>query len=161
MEVILKESVRKLGRVGDVITVAPGYARNYLLPQKKAVPVTEKNLKAIREQYSKKAARAEKEAEGLRETADKMKDTQITIKKLASEDDRLFGSVTEAEIASELAKQGFEIDKSAVELDKHIKELGVFDVKIVLKHNVETKIKLSVVKDGGDDKKEDGEEAKG
>ncbi|HDT14854.1 MAG TPA: 50S ribosomal protein L9 [Firmicutes bacterium] len=161
MEVILKESVRKLGKVGDVIKVSPGYARNFLLPQKKAVLVTEKNLKAIQAQYSKKAAKADKEAAKFLEGAEKMKDVEITVKKLASEDDRLFGSVTEADVAAELVKQGFEVDKSNVELDRHIKELGVFDVKIVFKHNVETKVKLHIVRDGESKEKEDGEETKG
>jgi large subunit ribosomal protein L9 len=152
MEVVLKETVQRLGKVGDVISVTDGYARNFLLPQNKAVKVTPKTLKAIQESFKKKAAKASEEEITIKDVAGKMDGTGITIKKLASEDDKLFGSVAETDIADELKKLGFEVDKSNVILAKHIKELGVFDVAIRLKYDAEAKIKVFVVRDDSEQK---------
>ena len=153
MEVILKESVKKLGKAGDVVKVADGYARNFLFPKSKAIPVTEKNIKAIQEQFKKKQEKMKEEEVKVNEAVEKLSGVEVTIKKLASEDDKLFGSVSESDIADELVKQGVEVDKSSVVLEKHIKELGVFKVPIRFKQGAEAQIKVWVVRDN--EKKED------
>ncbi len=152
MEVILKENVQKLGKAGDVVKVADGYARNFLLPQSKAIAVTEKNIQTIQEQLKKKQAKKKEEEIKLNETVEKLSEVEVTIKKLASEDDKLFGSVSESDIAEELSKQGVEVEKGSIVLEKHIKELGVFKVPVKFKQGAEAKIKVWVVRD--DEKKD-------
>jgi len=153
MEVILRENVKKLGKAGDVVKVSDGYARNFLLPKKIAVEATKKSMESVQEQFRKKQAKLKEEEKKAADSAEKLSGAEVTIKKLASEDDKLFGSVTEADIAEELKKQGFETDKSNIELEKHIKELGVFDVPVRFRQGAEAKIKVWVVRDS--EKKDD------
>jgi large subunit ribosomal protein L9 len=147
MEVILKENVKGIGRAGDIVKVSEGYARNFLFPSKKAVPATAGAVKDVQLKESRKEEKAKDEDKYFRQLATKLDGVEITIKKKASDDDKLFGSVTEADIADELKKAGFELDKQSIVMEGHIKELGLRTVTVKFKHGIETKIKVWVIKD--------------
>jgi large subunit ribosomal protein L9 len=151
MEVILKEAVRNLGNAGDVVKVSEGYARNFLFPSNKAVPATGNGIKSVQDQIKKKQDKIKKEDDLAAASADKMQGLEITIKKRASEDNKLFGSVTEVDIAKELQKLGHAVDKSNIKMEKHIKEPGSYDVTVHFRHDAEAKIKIYVA--GENDKK--------
>ncbi len=147
MEVILKEDVPKLGSRGDVVKVADGYGRNFLLPKKLAIEATVAN-KAVIEQMKaaavRKAAKDKADAELL---AKQYEGVSLTFSRRAGEHDALFGSVTTSDIAHELENRGFKIDRRRIELDQPIKTIGEFDVTIRLHKEVSTKIKVTVVKE--------------
>jgi large subunit ribosomal protein L9 len=148
MEVILKEEVKKVGKPGEVVKVADGYARNFLFPQEKAIPVTAKNLKSIQEELKRRAIKTEAKNDKLKGAAGNINGKEVTIKKLAHEDNnKLFGSVSEAEIAGALKAAGYEVEKSNIVTGKHIKELGTFDVTVRFKGDIEAVIKVNVIKD--------------
>jgi len=151
VEIILEKTIAKLGLVGEVVKVSDGYARNFLLPKKLAVRATkhnvtlvEKRIKAIRIQELKERELAEtlkKQIEGL----------SVNIEVKASDDGKLFGSVTEKEISQALQEKGFDIDKKNILLDEHIKFLGVVNVKLRLHALVETEIKVWVIRESDSD----------
>ncbi len=147
MEVILKEDVPKLGSRGDVIKVAEGYGRNYLLPKKLAIEATAAN-KAVIEQMKaaavKKAAKDKADAELL---AKQYEGVALTFTRRAGEHDALFGSVTSGDIAHELEGRGFKIDRRRIELNQPIKTIGEYNVPIKLHKEVTTNIKVTVVKE--------------
>ena len=147
MEVILKENVKGIGRAGEIVKVSEGYARNFLFPSKKAMPATAGAVKDVQLKESRKEEKAKDEDKYFRQLATKLDGVEITIKKKASDDDKLFGSVTEADIADELKKAGFELDKQSIVLEGHIKELGLKTITVKFRHNIETKIKVWVIKD--------------
>jgi large subunit ribosomal protein L9 len=147
MEVILKEDIKNLGRAGEVVNVNEGYARNFLFPSKKAVPATGGNMKAIQEQSKKKQEKIKQEIDKASESARKLAGVEITIRKKASEDNKLFGSVSEADIAAELVKLGHQVDRANIKLEKHIKELGITDVLVHFKADAETTVKVRVVQE--------------
>jgi large subunit ribosomal protein L9 len=144
MEVILKEDVLNLGHRGDVVKVADGYGRNYLLPRKLAMQATENN-KAVIEQMKASAARrfaTEKaQAEAL---AVKLEPLALSFVRKAGEQGHLFGSVTSADIAAQLASQGFEIDRRKIVLGEPLKSLGEFTVPIRLYREVTARVKVNV-----------------
>ena len=147
MEVILEKTVPKLGLVGSVVKVTDGYARNYLLPQGLAVVATkhnvslvEKRIKTIREQELKEQAEA-------KTLAEKLEGVSVNIEVKASEDGKLFGSVTSREIADALVSKGYELDKKCVSLDDPIKFLGVYTVNLKLHALVHTDIKVWVIRE--------------
>jgi len=146
MKVILKEDVATLGHLGDVVEVAPGYARNFLIPQKKALEATDNNLKAIEHQkklLSDQKKRERKEAEELLIRVD---NTSITLPVQVGEEEKLFGSVTNKDICEALAKEGIQVDKHNILLEKPIKELGIFSVPIKIHPEVTANLKVWVVK---------------
>lgn len=145
MELLLKKSIDALGRIGDVITVKPGYARNYLLPLGFAVPVTKANREEI--EAAREMALAEERArvETLKETATKLAEASVTIEGRANDEGHLFGSVTATQVADALRQKGFPVETKAVRLDAPLKEIGVFDVDIHLHADVTTKTKVWVV----------------
>jgi large subunit ribosomal protein L9 len=147
MEVILKENVKGLGKAGEIVKVSEGHARNFLFPSKKAVPATAGAVKDVRQKESGRVEKANDEEKYFRQLASKIDGVEITIRKKAAEDDKLFGSVSEADIAEELKKAGYELDKQSIILDGHIKELGMKVVEVRFKHNIESKIKVWVIKD--------------
>ncbi len=144
MEVILKEDVVNLGNRGDVVKVADGFGRNYLLPRKLAMQATESN-KAVIEQMKAAAARrsaTEKaQAEGL---VAKLEPVEISFVRKAGEQGHLFGSVTSADIAAGLAAQGFEVDRRKILLNEPLKSLGEFTVAIRLHRDVTARVKVKV-----------------
>ena len=147
MEVILKEDVPKLGSRGDVIKVAEGYGRNYLLPKKLAIEASAAN-KAVIEQMKaasvRKSAKDKSDAELL---AKQYEGVSLTFTRKAGEHDALFGSVTSGDIAHELEGRGFKIDRRRIELDQPIKTIGETNVPIKLHKEVTTHVKVTVVKE--------------
>ena len=145
MKVILTETVASLGTVGDEVNVAKGYARNYLVPKKKAIMATAKNRKLFERQrlgLEKQLAGEQTKAEALSE---EMRGAVCTIAGKVSEEDRLYGSVAARDIAEQLKAQGFEVDKSMVMLSEPIKTLGSYIVPIHLHADVTSEISVRVV----------------
>lgn len=147
MEVILKQVVEKLGNPLDIVKVADGFARNYLIPRGLAVVATEGNKKTVSESLRLKQARDERENKKAKTAARKIESVSLTIPVKVGEDDKLFGSVTSQNIADALATEGFPTDKKDIELEDPIKELGVYTVPVRLSKNVAAKIKVWVVKE--------------
>jgi large subunit ribosomal protein L9 len=147
MEVILREDVEKLGSRGQVVKVAPGFARNFLLPKKLAVAATESNKKIVeqeRQAHLRKEAKFKSEAEDL---AKLMSGVTVTIAQKAGENDQLFGSVTSKDVADALAAKNFTIDRRKVQLDEPIKQLGEFKVPVKLHKDVTAEVTVQVVKE--------------
>lgn len=147
MQVILKTNVDKLGREGDVINVADGYARNYLIPHKLAIEATEKNRRSLEHEKKVELDREVKHKKDAEKLASELANISCTIKVKAGENDQLFGSVTNADIAEVLAEQGYTVDKKKIVLEEPIKELGVFTVPIKIYQDITTNIKVWVVKE--------------
>jgi large subunit ribosomal protein L9 len=147
MEVVLKKDHEKLGKAMDVVNVKDGYARNFLIPQGIAVVATEGNRKAVAESKRLSEKREEKKLKEARVQAKKIEKVPCTIKVKVGEEDKLFGSVTTQEIADFLAKEGFAVEKRAIELEEPIKQLGVYTVKVNLYKDEYAKLKVWVVKD--------------
>ena len=144
MEVILRETIDNLGRAGQVVKVADGYARNYLLPRKLAYLATPGNLKVIefeKESLLRKDAKQKGDAENLKQILDKL---ELTIRRKVGEQNALYGSVTNSDVAEELEKKGFEIEKRKIHMDDHIKTLGEFSIPIRLFKDVTAHVKLKV-----------------
>ncbi len=145
MEVILRENVEGLGKRGDIVRVKDGYARNYLIPRRLAVPVTDGNIKQIELEKRNWAIKHQKEVEAAEAVKDMIEKITITVTKKAGENNQLFGSVTAQDIADALAKEKVDIDKKKIELPEQIKELGTFPVKIKLHPEVVIETKVYVV----------------
>jgi large subunit ribosomal protein L9 len=147
MEVILREDIDNLGTRGQVVKVAPGYARNFLLPKRLAVQATEANKKIVeqeRQAHLRKEAKAQGEAEEL---AKLVGNVTITIKQKAGENDQLFGSVTSKDIADGLAAQHYTIERRRIQLEEPIKQLGEYKVPVRLHKNVTVEITVVVAKE--------------
>ena len=146
MQVILKTNVEKLGQEGDLLTVADGYARNYLIPRQFAIQATEKNRRNLDHEKRVETDRAAKEKKSAEKLADELSNLSCTIRMQAGENDRLFGSVTALDIAAALEEQGVEIDRRKIILDEPLKELGVFTVPAKIHADITADIKVWVVK---------------
>ena len=147
MDIILIERVGKLGVEGDVVTVASGYGRNFLLPQKKAIIANKANLKKVDEIKKLKVAGELKELEASRQLAAKLASVSCTIPVQVGEEEKLFGAVTSNDICKVLEKEGIEIDKRKIVLDEPIRELGVFSIDVKLHQEVTGTVKVWVVKE--------------
>ncbi len=147
MKVILREDVKNLGDMGEVVNVSDGYARNFLLPKKFAVEANTKNLKEFEHNKKVIAERASKIKESVKSAAEKLSAVSLTIKAKTGEDDKLFGSVTNMNIADALASEGFDIDKKKIVMDEPIKRLGEYSVTIKLHPEISTQIKVQVVQE--------------
>jgi large subunit ribosomal protein L9 len=149
MEVILKEDVPKLGHRGDVVKVAEGYGRNYLLPRKLAIEATVSN-KAVIEQMKQSAVRRSAIEKADSEALGKQLDgVSLTFARKAGEKDHLFGSVTSADIAEALEQKGFNIDRRKIQLNEPLKSIGEFEVPVRLHREVTSRVKVTVEKEGG------------
>jgi large subunit ribosomal protein L9 len=147
MEIILREDVEKLGARGQVLKVANGYARNYLLPKRLAVAATEANKKIVeqeRQAHLRREAKAKGEAQDL---AKLMGGVTVTIAQKAGESDQLFGSVTSKDIAEGLEKQNFSVDRRKIQLEEPIKQLGEHKVTVRLHREVPVEITVQVVRE--------------
>ena len=144
MEVILRDHVENLGRRGDVVKVADGYARNYLLPRKLALPATPGNMKVVERQRKIADAREAAEKSGAEAIAARLNQAECVMARRVGEHDTLYGSVTSADIADELAAKGFEIDKRKIQLDEPIKQVGEFSVPIKLYSDVVAHVQVKV-----------------
>jgi len=146
MKVILQENVEGLGYLGDVLTVAKGYARNYLLPRKKAVVAEERQVKLLQHVKRQIDQKAKKELESLGECGKNLSKISLTFEVQTGKDDKLFGSVTSKDVAERLAAQGVEVDRRKIHLLQPLKELGTFSVAIKLHRDVVPKISVTLVK---------------
>ena len=147
MEVILKQDVEKLGHRGDVVNVADGYGRNYLLPRKFAMEATAANksvIEQMKQSAIRKSAKEKIEAEGV---AAKMNDIVLTFERKAGGEGQLFGSVTSADIAQQLAAQGYEIERRRIHLDEPLKTVGEYHVPIRLHREVTVHVQVNVKSD--------------
>ncbi len=147
MDVILREDIDKLGQRGQLVKVAPGYARNFLLPKRLAVAATESNKKIVeqeRQSHLRKEAKFTGEAQDL---AKLLSTVTVTIAQKAGENDQLFGSVTAQDIAAALEKLGYSIDRRKIQLDEPIKSLGERKVAVKLHRDVSVEIPVTVVKE--------------
>ncbi len=145
VQVILRKDVEKLGRVGDVVKVRAGYARNYLLPQGIAYPVSADNIKRIQAERERARQEEERRLEEIKSFGEKLASTSVTIEAKA-EDGHLFGSVTAQMVVDALKEErGLEIPAKAVKLEHPLKEIGVYDVPVHLHTGVEVNLKVWVV----------------
>jgi large subunit ribosomal protein L9 len=147
MQVILQENVDKLGTRGEVVTVAAGYARNYLLPRKLALEASANNLKRLEKIRTVLAKRTATEREQALKQAELLKAVTVTLARKAGENDQLFGSVTAADLAEALGRQGFEIDKRRIQLEEAIKVVGEYTITVKLVHDVAADFKVIVARE--------------
>ena len=153
MKVILQRDWEDLGLEGDIIEVARGYARNFLIPKGIAVEATPPNIKAFEQKKKKIEARRAREKEQALRLKDKIEEMEIVLKKKAGEEDKLYGSVTNMDIALELEKAGISIDRKKILLDKPIKSLGEFTVPIKLYPEVVANLKLKILPEEKEEQK--------
>ena len=145
MEVILREHVDNLGRRGEIVKVANGYARNYLLPRKLALLANDGNKKQIEREREKFEAKEADEKKVLEALAERLSGVEIVIARRVGETDALYGSVTSADIAEALAAKGFDLDRRKLHLDEPIKKIGEVDVPLKLHRDVTVTLKVKVV----------------
>ena len=147
MEVILREDIEKLGSRGEVVKVADGYARNFLLPKRLAVVANESNKKIVEQERHAHVRREAKLVDEAQDLSKLLTGVSVTIAQKAGEADQLFGSVTSKDIAEALAVQNFTIDRRKIQLDEPIKQLGEFKVPVKLHKDVTAEITVLVVKE--------------
>ncbi|GJL56904.1 MAG: 50S ribosomal protein L9 [Nitrospirales bacterium] len=150
MKVILKENVEGLGYVGDLLTVADGYARNFLIPRSKAVLANPRNIKMFEHLKRVASHQTKKELQDLTELGKTISHVALTFEVQTGKDDKLFGSVTSKDVAERLANEGVEIDRRKIQLAQPIKELGTFSVPVKLHRDVVPEISVTVVKKDGE-----------
>ena len=147
MKVILKEDVQNLGQQGDVVEVKPGYARNYLMPQKLAILFTKQQKKSIEEAQIVEKRKLEREKDQLESVLKQVKDLNLSLKMQSEEDNKLFGSVTKLDIVKLLEENGITIDKKYIDLSSPIKTLGEHKVNIVFTKDMSGSFTLAVEKE--------------
>jgi large subunit ribosomal protein L9 len=145
VKIILREHVDHLGERGDVVSVAAGYARNYLLPKGLALQATPGNLKQIELRRRAWAAGESREVTAAEELAGRLREVELSVSKKAGESGTLYGSVTSGEVAELLAAQGIEVDRRRIVLDEPIKTLGSFEVGIKLHRRVAGQVRIQVI----------------
>jgi len=147
MEVILKEDVSKLGSRGDVVKVAEGYGRNYLLPRKLAIEATSGNKSVIDQMKAASVRRSAKEKTQAEDLAKQFDGVSVSFQRRTGEHDQLFGSVTSSDIADALAKKGFDVDRRKIQLHEPLKTLGEFTLPLKLHKDVTTHFKVVIEKE--------------
>jgi large subunit ribosomal protein L9 len=147
MQIILQEDVDKLGNRGDVVTVKPGYARNFLLPNKLAVEATRGNMKALERIRASLAKKTATELDAAKKQAELLALVSLSFKRKTGENDQMFGSVTSADIADGLKQEGFAIDKRQVQIPEPLKALGEYPVTIKVFRDVTADIKVHIDKE--------------
>jgi large subunit ribosomal protein L9 len=145
MELLLKQNIEHVGRIGDVVKVKPGYARNYLLPRGLAVMVTKSNVVEIERARAQALVEEQARIASLKELATKIGEASVTIEGRANAEGHLFGSVTGPQIAAALRQKGIAIDDKQVRLEQALKEIGVFDVIVHLHPTIDATVKVWVV----------------
>lgn len=146
MKVILTQDVERVGKAGAVLNVADGFARNYLIPNKKAKEATPGNMKVLDVLKKKEAAEEAKKVEAARALANRIGNLSLTISVAAGDEEKLFGSVTADAVADALKEEGIEIDKKDVVLDEPIKKLGVYQVAVKVHPEVKANVRIWIVK---------------
>ena len=147
MKIILKKDFERLGKVGEVIEVKAGFARNFLIPKQVALQATPQNLRVIEQEKARNKIKLSKDKRAAELLADQLKEVSLTTNVRVGEEDKIFGAVTSQNISELLSAKGFEIDKRKIQLEEPLKALGVFEVPIKLHTEVEAKIKVWVVKE--------------
>src|SRR5438067_6817634 len=147
MEVILKEDVPKLGSRGDLVKVAEGFGRNYLLPRKLAIEASSGNKAVIEQMKAAAVRRSAKEKAGAEALAKQFEGVSITFERRSGEHDQLFGSVTSGDIADALAKKGFDVDRRKIQLHEPLKILGEFTIPVKLHKDVTTHLRVVIEKE--------------
>jgi large subunit ribosomal protein L9 len=150
MKVILQDNIEGVGHLGDLLDVSDGYARNYLLPRRKALEANPRNVKALEHAKRTMAEKAKKEKLEVEGHAKRLSGVSLSITAQVGKDDKLFGSVTAKDIAEGLAAKGFEVDRRKIQLAQPIKELGTFSVPIKLHHQVTASVSVTVAKSQDD-----------
>ena len=150
MEVILKEDVEKLGHRGDIVKVAEGYGRNFLLPRKLAIQANQGNKAVIEQMKSAAVRKSAKEKTGAEALSQQLNEVQLSFARKVGEKDHLFGSVTSSDIAAALEAKGFNIDRRKIHLDDPLKSLGEFHVPVKLHREVTAHVKVTVGAEGGE-----------
>jgi large subunit ribosomal protein L9 len=146
MKVILKENIETLGHIGDIVKVAPGYARNYLIPKGFALEATTRNAKALEHAKRQMEYKRNKVLEQAKNLAEKIQSTTLTLEHNAGEGDKLFGSVTNMELAEVLKQRGLEIDRKNIILAEPIKHLGEYDIPVKIHPEVTASLKVIITK---------------
>ena len=146
MEVILNKDVERIGKIGQVLKVKDGFARNFLIPNGLAVPVNSTNLKKLEEEKQRKILQLEKLKKEAEQLNAKLSGFSLTIPVLVQEEEKLYGSISAAELVSALKEEGIEIDKNKIILDQPIKSLGIYEVPVKLHPEITAKIKVWIVK---------------
>jgi large subunit ribosomal protein L9 len=147
MQIILQEDIDKLGHRGDIVTVKPGYARNFLLPRKLAIEATTGNMKALERIRTSLAKKTANELDAAQKQAALINDVSVRFTRKTGENDQLFGSVTSGDIAEALAAQGFKTDKRQIQLKEPIKALGEYPVTVKIFRDVIAEVKVHVEKE--------------
>jgi len=150
MEVILKEDIASLGSRGDVVKVAEGYGRNYLLPRKLAIQATTGNKKVIEQMKAAAVRRSAKEKAQAEELAKQFDGLSVSFQRKAGEHDQLFGSVTSSDVAEALEKKGFSVDRRKIQLHEPLRSLGEFTVPVKLHKEVTAHLKVVIEKEAGE-----------
>jgi large subunit ribosomal protein L9 len=150
MKVFLREDVKHLGKMGEIVNVADGYARNYLIPKNAAVEANTKNIKEFEHHKRIIEEKAAKVREASRSMAEKLSSVTLTIKAKAGEEDKLFGSVTSMDIADALKAEGYDIDKKKISIEEPIKRLGEHSVEIKVNADVSAHVKVNVISDASE-----------
>jgi large subunit ribosomal protein L9 len=145
MKVILREEVKSLGAIGDIVTVKPGYARNYLIPKGYAVVADTKNVKAFEHEKRISGEKARKALDAARGLAGEIEKVKLTFPAKAGEEEKLFGSITSMDIAAALADAGFDVDRRKIVLDEPIKRLGTYTVDVKVAPEVSAAVSVEVV----------------
>jgi large subunit ribosomal protein L9 len=144
VKLILREAVPSLGEVGDVVSVKPGYARNYLVPQGKAIAASESKVRELEHHQRVVSERAAREMSELGAVRDRLESLQLEVRAKVGEEGKLFGSVTAAQIVELLAEKGFELDRRKVTLSEPIKEAGDHSIPVRLHRDLTARVKLKV-----------------
>jgi large subunit ribosomal protein L9 len=147
MKIILRQDYQKLGKIGDVVDVRDGFARNFLIPRNIGYAANAGNMRALEEEKKQHVLREGKEEARARKLGAELEKTSVTLKVKVGEDERLFGTVTSQMIADALAEKGFTVDKRVIEPEEQIKALGIYTVGVKLHPAVETKVKVWVVRE--------------
>ncbi len=154
MKIILKENIENLGKRGDIIDVAAGYGRNYLIPRKMAIEVTPSNIKMVEMEQKALRKKLEKEVESYQSVIDRLNQASLSFERKAGDKDVIFGSVSTADIKEALDQLGIEVDKKKILLAEPIKRLGNFTVPIKVFHDERAEIKIEVKKEGAEEETE-------
>jgi large subunit ribosomal protein L9 len=147
MKVILKEDIKHVGKMGQIVDVADGYARNYLIPKGLVAEASTKNIKFLEHEKRIIQDKAKKIKDSAQDVASKISSTIILIKAKAGEEGKLFGSITTMDIAEALQKEGIDIDKKKISLEEPIKRLGSYTVNIKLHHDVSAPLSIQVIEE--------------
>ncbi|MFZ3136259.1 MAG: 50S ribosomal protein L9 [Thermodesulfovibrionales bacterium] len=147
MKVILKEDVKSIGSMGQVVDVSDGFARNYLVPRGLAVEANVKNIRSLEHEKKVIQEKARKVKNSVQDLADRLANMTVVIKTKAGEEGKLFGSVTTMDIAEQLKNQGIEIDKKKISLDEPIKRLGTYAVNLKLHSEITAQVNMQVIEE--------------